>query len=130
MYSRLGKQSGFTLVEFLVVTALVLLITVLLTAALREIANKAAEIGLDRRIKIECNDIEGSVGKREINLTVGEITEFGLMDFFGPSLEVRSVKVQIEKRSDGCYYKLVATGTKDGETVTEELKEFSKIPGY
>lgn len=124
MRPNASGRNGWTLLGVLVGIAIVALITIALTAVLRSGSNKITRRTIDKLVCEECAQVTRPVGNGAFDLTVGQITEFGLADVLGPSLTVKNVKVKWEKRRKGCFYTLVMTGTtEDGEKGTKESEE-------
>lgn len=112
-------QKGFTLLEVLILIALVALVTAVLTAVLRSGSGKITEAAIDNLVKAECAQVTRPFGEGEFDLTVAQIAEFGIADLGGPSLVIRKVKVKWKFRDDRCSYVLVMTAADpDNSSVT------------
>ena len=104
-----SKKKAFTLIEVLILIALVALATALLTAVLRSGSNKITQIAIDSLIKAECAQVTRPIGNGSFDLTVGQIAEFGIADLAGPSLVIKKVKVKWKYRDGRCSYVLLMT---------------------
>jgi len=113
---------AFSLVEFAVGLALLILIVALLAAVLTKGGNKVTGIAVDRLVKMECASATGNGG--EMDVEIGELSQ-SMLDILtqGFTLEMVSAKIKWRKTSRGCVYTIEAKLNDGEDTITRESDE-------
>ena len=117
---RIASVKGFSILEAVVLIVVVALVTISIIAASRSGVGKVTDSAIDVLVKQECAQVTRPPGDGEIGFSVGQISEFGLMDAFGPSFEVRKVKVLWKYEDGRCSYLIEAEYPNGKKKRTEE----------